>query len=236
MHKTSIELEIRLIKSELQALGSEKNRLGMARFGIETSTAYGTGMAPVREMAKRYRKQHELALALWKENIHELRILAAWIDDPTQVTEKQMDAWVKELNSWDLCDQVCSKLFCRTPFAEQKVWEWSSRDKEFEKRAAFVLIASMAVHLKKAPDSLFLSFFPLLEKASDDHRNFVWKAVNWALRQIGKRNKTLLEPAWILAQEFAQSESKAARKIGKDACREFLLREGKGIQTALNRE
>lgn len=221
LNKMDIQLEINNIKSSLSAIGSEKNRLGMARFGIETATAYGTGMGPVREMAKGYRKQHELALALWKENIHELRILAAWVDDPALVTEAQMEDWVKDFNSWDLCDQVCMRLFCRCPFAEKKVLEWSEREGEFEKRAAFAMLAAMAVHLKKAPDSLFLSFLPIIEKASDDERNFVWKAVNWALRQIGKRNRTLLEPAWILAQELARSESKAARKVGKDAAREF---------------
>lgn len=221
LNKMDIQLEINNIKSSLSAIGSEKNRLGMARFGIETATAYGTGMGPVREMAKGYRKQHELALALWKENIHELRILAAWVDDPAKVTEAQMEDWVKDFNSWDLCDQVCMRLFCRCPFAEKKVWEWSEREGEFEKRAAFAMLAAMAVHLKKAPDSLFLSLLPVIEKAAEDERNFVWKAVNWALRQIGKRNRTLLEPAWILAQELARSESKAARKVGKDAAREF---------------
>lgn len=222
----NIQLEINEIKSKLSVVGSEKNRIGMAKFGIETSTAYGTGMGPVREIAKGYRKQHELALALWKENIHELRILAAWVDDPAKLTEAQMEDWVKDFNSWDLCDQVCMRLFCKSPLAEKKIIEWSQRSLEFEKRAAFAMIAAMAVHLKKAPDSLFLSFLPIIEEASNDERNFVWKAVNWALRQIGKRNKSLLEPAWILAQELAQSESRAARKIGKDAAREFEKKYG----------
>lgn len=223
---TDLDWIIQETKSTLQKLGSDKNLQGMQRFGIQTTTAFGTGMSPVRDLAKTLKRsqashRHELALGLWKENIHELRILAAWIDDPKAVTEAQMEAWVKDFNSWDLCDQVCMRLFCRSPLAEGKIQEWAFRGAEFEKRAAFALIAAMAVHRKKEPDALFLSFLPLIKQAAEDNRNFVWKAVNWALRQIGKRNSILLEPAWILALELAQSPHKAARKVGKDAVREF---------------
>lgn len=215
MRKKDINLIINEIKSELILQGSEKNREGMARFGIRIEHALGTGMGPVREIAKRYRRNHALALALWETGIHELCILAAWVDDPAEVTPQQMEHWVKDFNSWDLCDQACMRLFCRSPYAWEKVREWSTREGEFERRAAFALMAAMAVHLKKVPDTEFLPFFPILAEGALDERHLVSKAVDWALRQLGKRSEYLREKAWALAEQLSVSESRPARRVGR---------------------
>lgn len=214
MEKINIDLIINKIKSELILQASEKNREGMARFGIRAENALGTGMGPVREIAKRYRRNHPLALALWQTGVHELRILAAWVDDPAEVTQEQMELWVKNFNSWDVCDQVCMRLFCRSRYAQEKVIEWSMREGEFERRAAFALVASMAIHLKKSPDTDFLVFFPLIEAGALDERHLVSKAVDWALRQLGKRSEFLREKALAMAQQLSMSESRPARRVG----------------------
>ncbi|MGH2575870.1 MAG: DNA alkylation repair protein [Ignavibacteria bacterium] len=166
----------------------------MGRFGINTEKAYGISMPNIRKVARKYRHNHELALSLWETGIHEARIAAALMDDPKKVTQTQMEKWVKDFNSWDLCDQCCGNLFDRTPYAHKKAVEWCKKEKEFVKRAGFALMAWLAVHDKKADNKKLSSFFPLIEKGSDDDRNFVKKAVNWALRQIGKRNSVLNSP------------------------------------------
>jgi len=213
--------EVDAILAELRSLGSKENRVGMARFGINTERAFGVSMAASRPLARKYRRRHDLAESLWATGFHEARILAALIDDPKLVTRKQMDSWAAEFNSWDLCDQACMKLFARTPFVAEKVAKWAKDKREFVRRAAFATIAAYAVHAKQAPDEEFLPFLALIEAYSNDQRNFVKKAVNWALRQIGKRNTTLHRPALALAEKLAASDDNTARWIGKDAVKEL---------------
>ncbi|MDD1774577.1 MAG: DNA alkylation repair protein, partial [Methanobacterium sp.] len=158
----------------------------------------------------------------WQHGYTETRILATMIDDPKMVTEEQMDRWAWEFNSWDVCDQCCMKLFRKTPYAYQKIYEWSKQDEEFVKRAAFTLIATLAVHDKKVDDEKFIELFPIIIRESTDNRNFVKKAVNWALRQIGKRNLNLNKKAILIARKIDKLDSKSAKWIAKDAIRELL--------------
>ncbi len=209
------------VLAELKALGSEAGRTGMARFGINTANAYGVSMTAMRPLERRLRRHHDLALQLWGTGVHEARVLAALIDDPKRATSGQLDAWAADFDSWDLCDQACMKLFARTPYAAAKVEEWAEDEREFVRRAAFALIAGYAVAAKKAPDAEFLPFLPIIERHATDSRNFVRKAVNWALRQIGKRSPGLHEPALALATKLAASPDKTARWIGKDAVKEL---------------
>jgi 3-methyladenine DNA glycosylase AlkD len=206
---------------ELRALGSEENRAGMACYGINVKKAFGVSMAAQRPLQRKYRRDHELALALWETGYPEARILAALIDDPRKVTPRQMDAWAADFNSWDLCDQASMKLFARTPFVAEKIAEWAKDEREFVRRAAFATIAGYGVHAREAPDSQFLPFLTIIEEHATDQRNFVRKAVNWALRTIGKRSATLHEPALALARKLSASEDRTARWIGKDAVREL---------------
>lgn len=214
-------VDVDSVLAELRKLGSEKNRAGMARFGINTERAFGVSIAAIRPLARRYRRNHELAAALWASGYHEARLLAALIDDPKQVASKQMDAWAADFDSWDLCDQACLKLFVKTPFVNQKIPRWAKDRREFVRRAGFALLASYAVHGKDVSDSVFRDHLKLIEAASTDERNFVRKAVNWALRQIGKRSASLHKPALALAKRLATSSDKTARWIGKDAVKEL---------------
>jgi 3-methyladenine DNA glycosylase AlkD len=214
-------MDVKPILAELKQLGSEVNRQGMGRFGINVDKAYGVSMAQLYPVAKRIKKNHELALALWETQIHEARLLAIIIADAKQFDDKRLDQWVQDIDSWDLCDQFMLKQVHQTPFAWDKVYQWSQAEYEFVKRAAFALIAVLAVHDKKAPDIKFLNLLSLIKAASTDERNFVKKAVNWALRHIGKRNPQLHPKALELAVQLSNSESKAARWIGKDAVREL---------------
>ena len=209
------------ILNELRAQTNAENREGMARFGINPHGTLGISIPTLRQLAKRIGTDHRLALELWESGIHEARILAGMIDDPAQVTPQQMDSWASDFDSWDVCDQVCGNLFDQTPFAFDKVSEWSRQDDEFTRRAAFALVAALAVHDKQAQDDAFEAFFPLIIGAASDDRNFVKKAVNWALRQIGKRNLVLNRRAIEVAREIQQVDSKAARWIASDALREL---------------
>lgn len=193
----------------------------MKRFGVDNSKALGVPLPALRKVAKSIKKDHQLALDLWGTGIHECRVLASLVDDPKQVTPEQMDNWTTDFYSWDVCDQVCGNLFDRTPFAIEKALEYSCSEKEYIKRAGFVLMAEFAVHDKKASDDAFIPFFPIIEREAWDDRNFVKKAVNWALRQIGKRNKRLGEAAKECALRIAQQDSKAAKWIAKGALAEF---------------
>lgn len=213
--------EVELILAELKALGSEKNRAGMARYGINTGRAWGVSIAAMGPITKRHRRDHELATALWRTGWHEARIVAVLIDDPHRVTREQMDRWAADFDSWDLCDQACMKLFARTPYFEEKVRTWAEDEREFVRRAAFALIAGYTVYAKKAPDAVFLAFLPIIETHATDPRNYVKKAVNWALRQIGKRSLSLHGPALALAERLANSEDHTARWIGRDAVKEL---------------
>ena len=212
------------IITELKALASPANVAGMARFGITSTNTLGISIPNLRRIAREAGKDHALAQQLWDSGIHEARILASLVDDPKSVTERQMEAWVSEFDSWDVCDGVCSNLFAYTPFAWDKAVAWSRRDEEYVRRAGFVLMARLAVSDKKAPDEKFLPFFPLIVAGATDERNFVKKAVNWALRQIGKRNARLCAEATKVGQELRKSKSAAARWVANDALREFTKR------------
>jgi len=194
----------------------------MARFGINPDRALGVRVPDLRRLSKEIGTDHRLALALWKTGLHEARILASMVDDPAEVTEAQMESWVGDFDSWDLCDQCCGNLFDKTPFAYTKSIEWAARDEEFPKRAGFALMAWAAVHDKRAEDRVFLDLLPIIEREAGDERNFVKKAVNWSLRQIGKRNPRLHRGALAAAKRLSKrSDSRAARWIGTDAVREL---------------
>lgn len=205
----------------LRALGSADNVAGMARFGIPTSKALGVSVPNLRALAKELGRDHTLALQLWDSGVHEARVLAAFIGSPTELTETEMERIVLEIDSWDICDQVCGEFFNRHPLAYQKAVAWSKRKEEFVKRAGFVLMARLAVHDKKANNTPFLAFLPLIEREAIDERNMVKKAVNWALRQIGKRNMVLHQATLISGERIAQLDSKAAHWIAADALREL---------------
>ncbi len=213
--------------NKLKTLARQDQLEGMARFGIVVEQRLGVSVPDMRKVAREVGKDHPLALELWKTGIAEARMLASMIDEPDKVTEKQMEDWVKDFNSWDVCDQVCDNLFQKTPFAWKKIMEWSDRQEEFVKRAAFTLIACLAWHDKKAQDNQFIGLFPLIIRATTDERNFVKKAVNWALRNIGKRNINLNKAAINTAKEIKKLDSKSARWIAADAIREL---QKKGIQ------
>ncbi len=194
---------------------------GMARFAIVGEGRLGVSVPDMRKLAKEIGKDHKLALALWKTGIPDARILAGMVAEPDKLTEEQMDSWVKDFDSWDVCDQVSMNLFEKTPWAERKIHEWSQREEEFVKRTAFALIACLAWHDKTAENEKFISLFPVIKNGATDDRNFVKKAVNWALRNIGKRNPALNRAAIGLAQEIKELDSKAARWIANDALREL---------------
>ena len=214
-------MDLKEILKKLKSLGSPKNVEGMARFGINPKNTYGVAIPNLRKTAKEIGKDHDLAQKLWDSGIHEAKILAGMIDDPRLVTEKQMDAWITDFDSWDVCDQVCMNLFDKTSFAFEKAKEWSKKSEEFEKRACFALMACLAWHEKEADDEKFVPFFLIIKKGATDERNFVKKAVNWALRQIGKRNKNLNKTAIAAAKEIQKLDSKSAKWVAADAIREL---------------
>jgi len=213
-------MEKTLIK-KLRSISNPEAVAGMARYGINPKNTYGVSIPILRKMAKETGRNHPLAQKLWNSGIHEARILAGMIDLPEEVTEKQMERWVRDFDSWDVCDQVCSNLFDRTKFAHEKAIDWSGRKEQFVKRAGFVLMAALSVHDKKAEGKKFLKFLPIIKREARDERNFVKKAVNWALRQIGKRNLHLNQMAIETAKEIQKIDSKAARWIASDAIREL---------------
>ncbi|MDP2932053.1 MAG: DNA alkylation repair protein [Chloroflexota bacterium] len=205
---------------------------GMARYGMSPEGRLGVSVPDMRQFAKELGRDHSLALELWQTGIAEARMVAAMIDDPGQLTGSQMEDWVKDFNSWDVCDQVCDNLFEYSPLAWQKIIDWSEREEEFAKRAAFTLLACLAWHDKKADDRKFIELFPVIIKGATDERNFVKKAVNWALRNIGKRNLNLNQAAVNAARQIQQIDSKAARWIAADAIREL---ESEAVQARLKR-
>lgn len=203
-------------------LKADASRLeGMSRYGIDTTSAMGVTMPEIRKLAKEIKKNHSLALQLWETGIRECQILASLVDDRKEVTKEQMDHWVSDFNSWEVCDQVCGNLFVRTTYAIEKALEYSRSEKEYIKRAGFVLMAEMQVHNKKVSNEELMQFFLVIEREAWDARNFVKKAVNWALRQMGKRNKELRIAAIECARRIAQQENRAAKWIAKDALAEF---------------
>lgn len=225
-------MEIDDIITRLKSLSNPKSVEGMARFGINPENTLGVSIPALRKMAKEIGRSHVLAQQLWDTGIHEARILAGMIDESEKVTEFQMEEWVRDFDSWDVCDQCCMNLFDRTGFAYPKAIEWSSREEEFVKRAGFALMAVLAFHDKKAGDEAFLNFFTVIKKESVDERNYVKKAVNWALRQIGKRNINLNRLAIETAKDILKIDSRAARWIASDALRELT---GEAVQKRLLR-
>lgn len=214
-----------MVISDVLEMLKEKSRPehleGMKRFGIDVSRAWGIKIPELRRLARSIPKDHQFALALWETQIHEARILASMVDDPALVTRAQINHWVRDFRSWDVCDQVCGNLFDRSPYAVEYAVKFSNQQQEFVKRAAFVLTAESAVHLKTASDDVFADFLPLIEREAWDDRNFVKKAVNWALRQIGKRSKALRPQAIACAERILLQEYPSAKWIARDALREL---------------
>ena len=214
-------MRLKEVLGKLKSLTSVKAVAGMARFGINPRNTLGVSMPMIREIAKEIGSNHKLAQQLWDSKIHEARILAGFVAEAKETTEEQMENWVKDFDSWDVCDQVCGNLFDKTEFAYNKAFEWSKRKEEFIKRAGFVLMATLSVHDKKASDKQFEQFLPVIKREAEDERNFVKKAVNWALRQIGKRSITLNKKAIKAAKEIQKINSKTAKWIANDAIREL---------------
>ncbi len=217
--------EVRTVLEILRCHANPANVAGMARYGINTSQALGVPMPFLRRMGKQTGRNHELACELWESGIHEARILATLVEDPGAITSRQMNRWVRQFDSWDVCDQACQNLFRYTPFAFAKAAEWAQAKPEFVRRAGFAMMAGLAVKAKTATDRQFEALFPLIIEGSTDERNFVKKAVNWALRQIGKRNARLRLKAIAAAEEIQKLESRSARWIAADALRELRERE-----------
>ena len=215
------EMNCNQVIDTLKSLADPDYLAGMTHFAIKTDNALGISAPRMRKLAKEIGTDHKLAMELWESNIHEARVIAALIDDPRQVTKSQMNNWVRQFDNWGVCDACCGVLFDKTPFAWDKAIEWPERKEEFVKRAGFVLMAALAVHDKRAPDKNFVPFFDIIKQHADDERNFVKKAVNWALRQIGKRNRLLNKKAVAVAKEIREMDSPAARWIAADAIREL---------------
>ncbi|MFC1538522.1 DNA alkylation repair protein [Candidatus Latescibacterota bacterium] len=223
-------MEYANIIERLEQLGDPSAAEGMAKYGITAQKIYGVSIPDLRKLAKETGKNHELALKLWRTNSRETRILASMVDEPKCLTEKQMDEWVRDFDSWEVCDQCIMNLFEKVPLAWDKAVEWSADSAEFVKRAGFVVMARLAVSDKKAPDERFYVFFPIIRREAGDSRNFVKKAVNWALRQIGKRNLNLNAKACDEARTIVEMEEKSARWIASDALREL---ESEAVQKRL---
>ena len=205
----------------LQSKAKPENLEGMARFAIVGDRRMGVSVPDMRKIAKSIGMNHQLALDLWDTGVPEAMIVAGMIADPDALTEQQMEDWVVDINSWDICDQVCMNLFEKTPLANKKIHDWSTRDEEFVKRAAYALIACLAWHDKEAGDEEFIEYFPIISAGATDERNFVKKAVNWGLRNIGKRNLNLNAKAIELAHQINQIDSRSARWIASNALREL---------------
>ena len=209
------------VVDRLRSIGDPKAVEGMARFGIKPSNSFGVSVPKLRALAREIGRDHLLALKLWETELHDARLLATMIDDPRQVTAGQMEKWARDFDSWDVVDGCCGNLFDKTPFAVTKAKEWCRREEEYAKRAGFVLMAELAVHDKNAKDQVFLGFLPLIIDGASDKRNFVKKAVNWSLRQIGKRSLKLNKAAISGALKIQKMESGSAKWVASDALREL---------------
>ncbi len=209
------------ILARLNELADPRNVAGQRRFGIRPAHQLGVSMPALRALAKGRQRSHELALQLWATGIHEARILASLVDEPRCLTREQMEAWVQDFDSWDVCDQVCLNLFGDHPLGLEMALAWPQRPEEFVRRAGFVLMAVQAVHRRDLPDPSFLNYFPLMLEYANDERNFVRKAINWALRQVGKRNAALCQAAIRTARQMLEIDSPSARWIARDALQEL---------------
>jgi 3-methyladenine DNA glycosylase AlkD len=220
------------VLDKLQSKAQPEQLKGMAKYGMTVEQRLGVSVPDMRKLAKEIGRDHKLALDLWRTGIAEARIVAGMVGDPAKLTEEQMEDWVKDINSWDVCDQVCDNLFEKNQLAWKKIIDWSEREEEFVKRTAFSLIACLAWHDKKASDQKFIELLPVIIREATDERNFVKKAVNWALRNIGKRNLNLNRAAINAAKEIQRLDSKVARWVAADAIREL---ESDAIQSRLRR-
>ncbi|MGD8555440.1 MAG: DNA alkylation repair protein [Anaerolineales bacterium] len=220
------------VLKKLQTLANPENVKGMARYGINAHKRMGVAVPDMRKLAKEVGKDHQLALELWRTGIPEAMIVAALVGQPELMTEAQMEDWVKDLNSWDVCDQVCMNLFEKSPLARKKIIDWSEREEEFVKRAAYALLACLAWHDKQASDESFIEMLPVIQRGATDGRNYVKKAVSWALRNIGKRNLKLNAAALETAREIQTMDSKPARWIASQVIREL---ESEAVQKRLRK-
>jgi 3-methyladenine DNA glycosylase AlkD len=220
------------VLDRLHSKAKPEQLTGMAKYGITIEGRLGVSVPDMRKLAKELGRDHRLALDLWRTGIAEARIVAGMVGDPAKLTEEQMEEWVKGIDSWDVCDQVCMNLFEKNQLAWKKIIDWSEREEEFVKRTAFSLIACLAWHDKKASDEKFIELLPIVIREATDQRNFVKKAVNWALRNIGKRNLNLNQAALEAAKEIKRLDSKTARWIAADAIREL---ESDAVQSRLKR-
>jgi 3-methyladenine DNA glycosylase AlkD len=220
------------VLDKLQSKAQQEQLKGMAKYGMSVEQRLGVSVPDMRKLAEEIGRDHKLALDLWRTGIAEARIVAAMVGDPAKLTEEQMEEWVKGINSWDVCDQVCMNLFEKNQLAWKKIIDWSEREEEFVKRTAFSLIACLAWHDKKASDEKFIELLPVIIRGATDERNFVKKAVNWALRNTGKRNLKLNRAAINAAKEIQRLDSKAARWVASDTLREL---ESDAIQSKLRR-
>jgi len=214
-------MKVEEIIKKLESLSNKEAVKGMARYGINPRNNLGVSIYKLRLIAKEIGKDHDLAIKLWNSDIHDARLLACFIDDPDKITSEQMDSWAKGFDSWDICDQACTSLFDLNSLAWTKVFEWAKRNEEFVKRGAFALIAGLSVHNKKSSDEKFEQFFPIIKKHSADNRNYVKKAVNWALRNIGKRNLRLNKKTIELSENILKIDSSAAKWIARNALKEL---------------
>jgi 3-methyladenine DNA glycosylase AlkD len=217
----SLEDEVRSALKWLKSHSTKSTLDGMARYAIPSDKAFGVAYKDMKVLGKRLGRNHELAGALWDTGVYEARMVASFLDDPSQITPAQMDRWCEDFDNWAICDTMCFNLFDRTPHAWAKVAQWSSSKDEFVKRTAFALLWSLSVHDKRAGNEPFVEGLVLIERAADDERNFVKKAVNMALRAIGKRNRALNAAAVAAARRLAGSSNASARWVGKDALREL---------------
>lgn len=225
--------KVKQIVEQLKSRSNPKAVEGMARYGIVSKKVFGVCTPTLRRMAKEIGKNHELAIELWATDIFDARAIALMIEDPNTISEKQANEWVKDFDNWAICDGCCIHLLRKTPFAWKKAKEWVRRKEEFVRRAGFVMMATLAVHDKKAEDKKFISLFSSIKRAANDERNGVKKAVNWALRQIGKRNLALNQQAILLAGEIINMNSAGARWIAADALREL---KSDSVQNRLRRK
>jgi 3-methyladenine DNA glycosylase AlkD len=219
--------------AELRKHGEQRNVEGMARFGIRAEKIYGVSKPKMDAIAKAIGKNHDLGLGLWETGIHDAKLLGMLICDPERVTSSQMEGWVREFDNWDVCDGTCCHLFVDASPAWEKAFAWSSRKKEFEKRAGFAMAAYLAIHDKTTKDDAYRKFLRAIEREAWDERNFVRKAVNWALRNIGKRNRRLNRDAIVTAERIRRKGTRAGRWIATDALREL---KSEAVQTRLQRK
>ena len=219
-----IQDEVQAALASLEKTSTQHDRDNLTRFGITARKAFGVSMANIQKLAKRLGRSHELAAALWDTGWYEARMLTAFVDEPVRVTAAQMDRWCRDFDNWGICDTLCFKLFDRTPHAWARVARWSGQPDEFVKRAAFALLASLALHDKSAADKTFVESLRLIERAASDDRNFVKKGVSWALRSIGRRSAGLNAAAVTVARRLSTSPEASARWVGNDALRDLTKR------------